>query len=1290
MRVRAFLAVLSISLICPAASHAVGTALRFDGTNDYVNFGPTNALNAGRFTVETWFMIQSTGTPTSTGAGGVPDALPLLGKGAMQNEGSITNMNYLLGIDQSAGRLIADFEEGDLGAFPGMNHPVTGNLPIVNGVWNHAATTYDGTNLNIYLNGALDITAVIGQPPQSNSIQHAGLAASLNTVGSPFGFFGGTLDEPRIWNVARSQQQIISNMQKEVASASGLVGRWGLNEGTGTNAANSAGSYGNGALFNSPAWVRGYPFSEVGVGGLYFDGDNDYVNLGTNSALGLATFTLETWFKRLGNGDVATTGSGGITNFIPLITKGRGGVGSGTNDVNYVLGIDADSGVLIADFEEGAAGTTPGANHPVSGITPILSNVWYHAAVTYDGSSWNLYLNGALETGLSVGEPPRFDSVLAAGLGTTFDATNNPDGFFSGVMDEVRIWNHARSPAAIASNVFVQILSATGLVSRWSLNETNGFTAANSINVAIPGTLVNGPVWAQGSPFAVLTGGLYFDGVDDQVAFGPAPSLGATNFTIETWFKKLGPGVTTTTGTGGVGDAIPLVTKGRGEADNPSGGTNVDMNYFLGIRASDNILFADMEEGAGGTAPSSNHIIVGTTPILDDVWYHVAATYNGTWSLYLNGMLQSSVFVGQPPRADSIQHAGLGSAYTSVGAAEGFFNGVLDEVRIWNYARSATEVTNSKNIEITSAVGLLGRWGLNESNGLVAANSANPSVPGVLSNGPIWTAGAPLNPNLPPTVVLTTPANGATNVSTNATLIATTTDPEGTNLTVTFYGRVAASAGPDFTIIALPDTQYYVSSLNGGTPEHFISQTEWIISNRVSRNIKFVTHLGDCTEHGSTTNESEWLNATNALYRLEDPVKTSLAQGIPWGLCVGNHDQSPNANADGSTLFYNQYFGTNHFAGRAYYGGSQAITNNDDHYELFTASGIDFVIIHLEYDESPSAAVLAWANGILQTYSNRLGILASHYFSDVGTGGAFGTQGAAVYNALKTNVNFSLMLCGHRPGEGRRQDTFEGRTVHCLLSDYQGRSGGGDGWLRIYEFSPSNNIMRAKTYSTTLATFESDADSEFTIPYAMTTGTPYTVIAVLTNVPSGSNPSVIWSNRAANTTYEWYAEASDGANLTASPVFSFRTGASSCTDCDGDGMPDAYEIQQFGTTTNGFAGDVDGDGMSNGNEFLSGTQPTNAASIFRLRSVTSFGTTRSIIANTEPARKYKIAYYTGYLTTNVTWSFFGNTNNGFGTWIETNTVPTTHTFVDDQTTNSTFGAPPLNANGRVYRVTTGP
>ena len=162
----------------------------------------------------------------------------------------------------------------------------------------------------------------------------------------------------------------------------------------------------------------------------------------------------------------------------------------------------------------------------------------------------------------------------------------------------------------------------------------------------------------------------------------------------------------------------------------------------------------------------------------------------------------------------------------------------------------------------------------------------------------------------------------------------------------------------------------------------FYAQTDWIITNRFSRNIAYVAQLGDCVESGDiksgSANLTEWRNATNALYRLENPLTTFLSNGIPYGVAVGNHDQEPNGDPDGTTTYYNQYFGVPHFNGRlAYYGGHYG-TNNDNHYDLFSTSGMDFIAVYLEYDTNANPAVLAWANGLLQTNANRRAMVVSH------------------------------------------------------------------------------------------------------------------------------------------------------------------------------------------------------------------------------------------------------------------------------------------------------------------------
>ena len=141
--------------------------------------------------------------------------------------------------------------------------------------------------------------------------------------------------------------------------------------------------------------------------------------------------------------------------------------------------------------------------------------------------------------------------------------------------------------------------------------------------------------------------------------------------------------------------AIPLVTKGMAQADT----SNVDMNYFLGIRQSDGVIAADFEDAATGL----NHPAAGVTPIpANGEWHHVAATYDGgTWRIYVDGNLDGQTVVGAfTPRADSIQHAAIGTALGSGGTlpsgqTQGFFNGVMDEIRIWAGARNSFTYTVS-------------------------------------------------------------------------------------------------------------------------------------------------------------------------------------------------------------------------------------------------------------------------------------------------------------------------------------------------------------------------------------------------------------------------------------------------------------------------------------------------------------------------------------------------------------------------------------------------------------------
>ena len=451
---------------------------------------------------------------------------------------------------------------------------------------------------------------------------------------------------------------------------------------------------------------------------------------------------------------------------------------------------------------------------------------------------------------------------------------------------------------------------------------------------------------------AIMTHALDFGGTNAYVTFGQPSALRLAQFTLETWFRRAGTGVTANTGSGGV-VAIPLVTKGRSQS---ADGGVYDCNYFLGIRGTDSLLCADFEEGTAGASPGLNHPVVGVTTIHKGVWYHAAATYDGSsWRLYLNGALEAQVAVNQPPQWQSRQHAGLATAFDTSGVASGYFDGVLDEVRIWNFARSQQVIQSTINDEITSPqTGLVARWALDEGGGASVFGSAGTSVNGSIVGADYsWTGPAPFDidiNNWPDQPALADPDDGAMGVPRSPMCDVIVSDPDGDPLDVTFYGRAATgTTTAPFSIVILPDVQFYTSQTSGGSIVTFQAQTQWIADHIESLNIVYAHQIGDFSNNGDS-DHAQWERGWTAMQTLEDTSKTHMPLGFPYGVTIGNHDETPTGSASGTTNYYNEYFGVSHFAGRPYYGGHFG-SNNDSHFELFSSGDLGFIAISMTYND---------------------------------------------------------------------------------------------------------------------------------------------------------------------------------------------------------------------------------------------------------------------------------------------------------------------------------------------------
>lgn len=292
----------------------------------------------------------------------------------------------------------------------------------------------------------------------------------------------------------------------------------------------------------------------------------------------------------------------------------------------------------------------------------------------------------------------------------------------------------------------------------------------------------------------------------------------------------------------------------------------------------------------------------------------------------------------------------------------------------------------------------------------------------------------------------------------------------------------------EFTIVALPDTQFY-SSLN---PQIFAAQTQWIANHVQDQNIKLVVGLGDIVDGGGDL--TQWQNADAAVRLLDGQV--------PYMMAIGNHDYDQNnpAGRTASTKNFNSFFGPARYAGATWYKGSFPAGSNENFYGVVKVNGRNYLIIVLEFAARDSA--LAWADGILKANQDKDAIIVTHMFTyvdntrisgcDLNSAASFGVEqdnnGEDMWwKLVRKYPNIHLVLSGHvvqGDGTGRRMDLgLSGNLVNQILSDYQSDPLGGGGYLRIMRISPLLNRVSVTSYSPYLDSFKTDDHNQFTLPY---------------------------------------------------------------------------------------------------------------------------------------------------------------------------------------------------------------
>jgi hypothetical protein len=208
-----------------------------------------------------------------------------------------------------------------------------------------------------------------------------------------------------------------------------LVAAYSFNEGTGTTVADASGN-GNTGTISGATWTTAGKYG----GALVFNGTNARVTIPDSASLHLTTgMTLEAWV----NPSVVT----GL--WRDVIYKG--------NDNYFLEATNGHSGSAPA------AGVSFGSTHVITyGSVALTANTWTHLAVTYDGATLRLYVNGVQASSLAqTGTILTSSNPLSIG-GDTFYGQ-----YFQGMIDEVRVYNVALTAAQIQADMNTPIAPDT-------------------------------------------------------------------------------------------------------------------------------------------------------------------------------------------------------------------------------------------------------------------------------------------------------------------------------------------------------------------------------------------------------------------------------------------------------------------------------------------------------------------------------------------------------------------------------------------------------------------------------------------------------------------------------------------------------------------------------------------------------------------------------------------------------------------------------------------------------------
>jgi hypothetical protein len=350
------------------STNLIGGSAYFDGTGDYLT-APNNAAFAygtGDFTVEGWFYLTTSNTA-----------------------------QCLIDFRSSGSSSTGFF----IGVVSGGNFQVWNNANLVNvsaGIalnqWYHFAVARNGSTLKAFLNGT-EIASVTNSTNWSDQVCSIGRSASAGEIITGYisnlRVLKGTALYTSNFTPPTSPLTAITNTSLLLNSTNA-----GIFDSTGKNVLETVGN----AQISTAQ-------SKFGGSSIYFDGSGDWLDIPNQSDLNVGTgdFTIECWINR--TSAISGTGFGDVF------------IGKGSN--NIVFDILVSTGVI-------RFGRYGGASLLVS-TTAVTNNTWYHIAVTRNGTSLRLFVNGTIEasttssadftstTALRIGSDPSFGTQIFNG-----------------------------------------------------------------------------------------------------------------------------------------------------------------------------------------------------------------------------------------------------------------------------------------------------------------------------------------------------------------------------------------------------------------------------------------------------------------------------------------------------------------------------------------------------------------------------------------------------------------------------------------------------------------------------------------------------------------------------------------------------------------------------------------------------------------------------------------------------------------------------------------------------------